>query len=97
MSIGFPTRVTGKKSSCELFEKVRVNAAFFFGFWVGFYQKGKSATNRSNLGEILPNLTPGFLFMLGRSAASRITYVRPVGGPENTSNIGENPDINNLM
>ena len=34
--------------------------------------------------------------MLGRSAASKITYVRPVGGPENRSNIGENPNINNL-
>ena len=46
--------------------------------------------------EILPNLTPGYLFMLGWSAASKITYVRPVGGPENTSNIGENPNINSL-
>ena len=27
--------------------------------------------------------------MLGLPAASKITYVRPVGGPENTSNIGE--------
>ena len=27
--------------------------------------------------------------MLGRSAPPKITYVRPVGGPENTSNIGE--------
>ena len=34
--------------------------------------------------------------MLGRSAASKIAYVRLVGGPENTSNIGENPNINNL-
>ena len=34
--------------------------------------------------------------MLGRSAPPNITYVRPVGGPENTSNIGENPNINNL-
>ena len=33
--------------------------------------------------------------MLGRSAASKIIYVRPVGGPENTSNIGEIPNINN--
>ena len=46
--------------------------------------------------EILPNLTPGYLFMLGRSAASKIIYVRPVGSPEKTSNIGENPDISNL-
>ena len=41
-------------------------------------------------------MTPGYLFMLGRSAAFKITSVRPVGGPENTSNIGENPSINNL-
>ena len=34
--------------------------------------------------------------MLGLSAASKITYVRPVGGPEGTSNIGENPNINKL-
>ena len=34
--------------------------------------------------------------MLGLPAASKITYVRPVGGPENTLNIGENPNINNL-
>ena len=34
--------------------------------------------------------------MLGRSAASKIIYVRPAGSPENTSNIGENPNINNL-
>ena len=46
--------------------------------------------------EILPNLTPGYLFMLGWSAASKITYVRPVGDPEKTSNIGENPNINHL-
>ena len=35
--------------------------------------------------------------MLGRSAASKISYVRLVGGPENTSSIGENPNINNLV
>ena len=34
--------------------------------------------------------------MLGLSAAPKIICVRPVGGPENTSNIGENPNINNL-
>ena len=27
----------------------------------------------------------------------KIIYVRPVGSPENTSNIGENPNINNLL
>ena len=41
----------------------------------------------------MPHLTPGYLFSLGRSAASKITYVRPVGSPESTSNIGENPNI----
>ena len=34
--------------------------------------------------------------MLGRSAASKIIYVRQVGSPENTLNIGENPNINDL-
>ena len=34
--------------------------------------------------------------MLGRLAASKVIYVRPVGGPENTSNIGGNPNVNNL-
>ena len=44
----------------------------------------------------MPNLAPGHLFMLGRSVVPKIIYVRPVGGPENTSNIGENPNINDL-
>ena len=35
--------------------------------------------------------------MLGRLAVPKIIYVRPVGSPENTSNIGENPNINTLM
>ena len=34
--------------------------------------------------------------MLGRLAVPKIIYVRPVGSPENTLNIGENPNINNL-
>ena len=36
--------------------------------------------------------------MLGRLAVPKIIliYVRPVGSPENTSNIGENPNINDL-
>ena len=60
-------------------------------------QKGKSAINLSNLGKFLPNLAPGYLFMLDLPAASKITSVRPVGGPKDTSNIGgENPNINNL-
>ena len=44
----------------------------------------------------MPNLAPGHLFMLGRSAVQKIIYVRTAGGPENTSNIGENLNINNL-
>ena len=32
--------------------------------------------------------------MLGRLAVPKGIYVRPAGGPENTSNIGENPNIN---
>ena len=35
--------------------------------------------------------------MLGPSAACKSVCVRPVGSPENTSNIGENPNINNLV
>ena len=34
--------------------------------------------------------------MLGLSVAPKIIYVRLVGGPENTSNTEENPNINNL-
>ena len=40
-------------------------------------------------GEVLPDLTPRYLFMLGRSAASKFINVRPAGGPENTSNNDE--------
>ena len=35
--------------------------------------------------------------MLGLLAASETTYVRLVGGPENNSNIGESPNMNNLV
>ena len=35
--------------------------------------------------------------MLGGAAASKFSYIRPVSGPENTSNIGENPNINNSV
>ena len=35
--------------------------------------------------------------MLGQSAASKfINHVRPVGRPENTTDIGAKPNINNL-
>ena len=39
--------------------------------------------------EVLPNLTLGRLFMLGRVGGLKIIYVRPVSGPENTSKIGK--------
>ena len=35
--------------------------------------------------------------MLGRSLARKMICVGPVGGPENTSNIGEDPKINDLV
>ena len=60
-----------------------------------YAKEGKSAINLSNLAN-LPNLAPGHLLMLGRSAVPKIIYVRTAAGPENTSNIGENPNINNL-
>ena len=60
----------------------------------GINSEGEKCHKFKYFREILPNLTPGYLFMLGRSAASKIIYVRPVGSPENTSNIGENPNIN---
>ena len=62
----------------------------------GYYKEGKSAINLSNLGNFGQNLSPGHLFMLGRLAVPKIIYVRPVSSPENTSNIGENPNMNNL-
>ena len=54
-------------------------------FMCAFAEDGKSAINL----EISPNLALGHLFMLGRLAVPKIIYVRPVGSPENTSNIGE--------
>ena len=41
--------------------------------------------------EILPNLAPGYIFMSGRSAASKIIYGRPVGSPETLQILGDNP------
>ena len=57
-----------------------------------FAQEGKSAM-KGDFAKLDPGLfiyvrpvgslqNPGFLFMLGRSAASKITCVRLVGGPE---------------
>ena len=34
-----------------------------------------------NITKIMPHLAPGHLFLLGRSTASKIIYVKPVGGP----------------
>ena len=45
----------------------------------------------------MPNLAPGHLCMLGRSAVPQIIYVRTAGSPENTSSIGENPNINDPL
>ena len=61
------------------------------------YKERRNAINLSNLGKFGQISPPGNLFMLGRLAVPKIIYVRPVGSPENTSNIGENPNINNLM
>ena len=60
------------------------------------FKEGKSAINLSNLGNFCQILAPGHLFMLGRSAVPKMIFVRTAGGAENTSNIGENPNINNL-
>ena len=59
-------------------------------------QKGKSAINLSNLGKFCQIWPRAIYLCLGRLAVPKIIYVRPVGGPENTSNIRENPNINNL-
>ena len=40
-------------------------------------------------------MAQGHLFMLGLLVVPKIIYVRPVGSPENTSNTGENLNINN--
>ena len=50
----------------------------------------KSARNQNNLRNFA-KFDPGLIFMLGRSAACKIIYVRQVAGPENTRNEGENP------
>ena len=64
----------------------------------GYNKEGKSAINLSNLGNLCQFWPRAIYlcFMLGRLAVPKIIYVRPVGSPENTSNIGENPNINNL-
>ena len=45
----------------------------------------------------MPDLAPGSLFMLNQSVAFKIIYDRPVGGPQNASNIGRNPNINKFV
>ena len=59
--------------------------------------EGKSAINLDNLGKFFAKLDPGFFVMLGRLAASKIIHVRLVGGPANTWNKVENPNMNNLV
>ena len=44
----------------------------------GYCHKSKSSR------ESLPNVTLGYSLTLGRSAASKLIYGRPVGGLENT-------------
>ena len=60
------------------------------------FSEGEKCHKSKSFREILPNMAPGHLFMLGLLAVPKIIYVRPVGSRENTSNIGENPNINNL-
>ena len=48
---------------------------------IGFVPGGKLGNSAK--------LDPRLLFKLGRSAASKIIYVRPVGSRKNTSNIGK--------
>ena len=58
---------------------------------LGLPYGGERCHESKSCSEILPHLTPGQLFMLGQSAVSKIIYVRPASGPENTPNSGENP------
>ena len=62
-------------------------------FFLSLNSEGEKCHKSQQFREILPNVTPGHLFMLGGSAASKIIYVRPVGSPESTSNVGQNPNI----
>ena len=59
-------------------------------------KEGKTDINLNSLGNAA-KLDPGLVSALGRSVASKIDYARPVGGPENTQNKGENPNINNMV
>ena len=47
-------------------------------------KEGKKCHKSKLFREILPNLAPGHLFMLGRLAVPKIIYVGPAGSPENT-------------
>ena len=49
------------------------------GLEIADFKIGTGRCHQSKFREILPNLTPGNLFMSGRSA---IIYVRPVGCPQ---------------
>ena len=68
--------------------------------WVGLwalvdkFEEGKSAIDLREK-RSLPNET--YFFIFGRPAASKIIYVRSVGGPESTSNKGDTTNINNFV
>ena len=51
----------------------------------------QSAKNPNNLGKFCQIRPQG-----PRSAAFKIAYVSPVGGPENTWRQGENPNLNDF-
>ena len=60
-----------------------------------FPRRGKSAINLNNLGN-LAKLDPKLCIYVG-PAASKMFHFRPVGGPENTCNKGEKPNINHVL
>ena len=47
-------------------------------------REGRSAINLHEFGKFCQFRPHSYLFMLGRSVASKIAYVRPVGGFEDT-------------
>ena len=59
-------------------------------------KEGKRAINLSNLGKFC-QIWPRAIYLCWAGWRSRkFVCVRPVGSPENTANIGQNPNINNL-
>ena len=81
--------LTGRKQLDASLTRKRQSVHKIFVYNFGDFSEGENCHKSKQFGEILPYSTPGYLFMLGRSAASKIIYVRPVGGPQNTSNIGK--------